>query len=204
MLVTEWMDGCRWPLIGAARQSERDHAGLTYLRFLFAGPARVGLLHADPHPGNYRILPPTVASASSTSAPWRGCPAACPPSDRPPAPRSPCPATPRPSREGLRDEGFIQPGSRSTPSRCSPTSALRRAGRARTFRFTRAWMQEQFKRINDPRQRTGPPALKLNLPPEYLLVHRVWLGGVGVLCQLGAEVELRAQLEEWLPGFADA
>jgi hypothetical protein len=35
-------------------------------------------------------------------------------------------------------------------------------------------------------------------------VHRVWLGGVGVLCQLGANVEMRGQLEEWLPGFADA
>ena len=27
-----------------------------YVRFLFSGPRRVGMLHADPHPGNYRIL----------------------------------------------------------------------------------------------------------------------------------------------------
>ena len=27
------------------------------MRFLFAGPARTGMLHADPHPGNFRILP---------------------------------------------------------------------------------------------------------------------------------------------------
>ena len=34
-------------------------------------------------------------------------------------------------------------------------------------------------------------------------MHRVWLGGVGVLCQLGAEVPMRAELERWLPGFAE-
>ena len=26
------------------------------IRFLFSGPARAGLLHADPHPGNFRLL----------------------------------------------------------------------------------------------------------------------------------------------------
>ncbi len=26
------------------------------VRFLFSGPARAGLLHADPHPGNFRLL----------------------------------------------------------------------------------------------------------------------------------------------------
>jgi hypothetical protein len=46
-------------------------------------------------------------------------------------------------------------------------------------------------------------ALKLNLPPAYLLIHRTWLGGVGVLSQLGAEAPFRSILEEHLPGFAD-
>ena len=30
--------------------------------------------------------------------------------------------------------------------------------------------------------------MKLNLPPEYLLIHRVWLGGIGVLCQIDGTV----------------
>ena len=34
-------------------------------------------------------------------------------------------------------------------------------------------------------------------------MHRVWLGGLGVLCQLDAEVPMRAELETWLPGFGD-
>jgi hypothetical protein len=46
-------------------------------------------------------------------------------------------------------------------------------------------------------------AMKINLPPQYLLIHRVWLGGVGVLSQLGATAPFRSILEESLPGFAD-
>ena len=32
---------------------------------------------------------------------------------------------------------------------------------------------------------------RLNLPPQYLLVHRVSMGTLGVLCQLDARVALR-------------
>ena len=45
-------------------------------------------------------------------------------------------------------------------------------------------------------------AMKLNLPPSYLLIHRTWLGGIGVLSQLEAEAPFRAILMEYLPGFA--
>jgi hypothetical protein len=43
----------------------------------------------------------------------------------------------------------------------------------------------------------------MNLPPHYLLIHRVWSGGIGVLSQLNAEANFRELLEESLPGFAD-
>jgi hypothetical protein len=45
-------------------------------------------------------------------------------------------------------------------------------------------------------------AYKLNLPPEYLLIHRVWIGGLGVLCQIGGEVPAVDVLAAHLPGFA--
>ncbi len=44
---------------------------------------------------------------------------------------------------------------------------------------------------------------QLNLPPSYLLIHRVTLSTIGVLCQLGATVRLRDELLDWLPGFAE-
>ena len=48
-------------------------------------------------------------------------------------------------------------------------------------------------------------ALDIGTPLDSLraALHRTWLGGVGVLSQLGAEAPFRAIIEENLPGFAD-
>src|SRR6266571_6067277 len=58
VLVTEWMDGTPLSkIISAGSRDDRNRAGVLLTRFLFSGPARTGLLHADPHPGNFRLLP---------------------------------------------------------------------------------------------------------------------------------------------------
>ena len=44
---------------------------------------------------------------------------------------------------------------------------------------------------------------QLNLPPDYLLIHRVTLGGIGVLCQIGATVPVREEMARLMPGFLD-
>ena len=204
VLVTTWMDGRPLSdIISSGTQSERDLAGSTYLHFLFASPARVGLLHADPHPGNYRMLPDGRLGVLDFGAVAR-LPGGLP-SSTGRLLRTAMLGDAETVAQGLRDEGFILPGVRVDPDQVLAYLApFVEPAEHETFHFTRAWMQSQFKRINDPRQENWSTGLKLNLPPEYLLVHRVWLGGVGVLCQLGANVEMRAQLEEWLPGFADA
>ena len=51
---------------------------------------------------------------------------------------------------------------------------------------------------------SGGMGLKINLPPSYLLIHRVWLGGLAVLSQLGVRAAFVEVLEEFLPGYADA
>lgn len=73
--------------------------------------------------------------------------------------------------------------------------------RVDAFTFTRGWMRSQAARIGDPRSPAYQLAKQLNLPPAYLLIHRVTLSTIGVLCQLGATVRLRDELEEWLVGF---
>jgi hypothetical protein len=37
-----------------------------------------------------------------------------------------------------------------------------------------------------------------------VLMHRVWTGGIAVLCQLRIRAAFRDVLEEFLPGFAPA
>src|SRR5512142_115466 len=44
---------------------------------------------------------------------------------------------------------------------------------------------------------------RLNLPPSYVLIHRVLASGLGVLCQLECEVPFRAEVLRWMPGYAD-
>ena len=51
----------------------------------------------------------------------------------------------------------------------------------------------------------GPPAAwagELNLPPDYLLIHRVWSGGIAVLCQLNARAAFRSRTGGVPPGYA--
>ena len=64
------------------------------------------------------------------------------------------------------------------------------------FHFTRKWMRRQFNRINDPKGDAFSVMTRLNLPPEYLLIHRTWTGGVGVLSQLEARVRFRELLTQ--------
>ena len=56
VMVSEWVEGA--PLSSAADlpDNRRNAAALQYVRFLFAGPSVVGLLHADPHPGNFKLM----------------------------------------------------------------------------------------------------------------------------------------------------
>jgi len=59
VLVTEWLESpaSLASVIESGSQEERDHYGDLFVRFLFSGPSRTGMLHADPHPGNFRIMP---------------------------------------------------------------------------------------------------------------------------------------------------
>ena len=75
---------------------------------------------------------------------------------------------------------------------------------AEEFTFSREWMREQAGRIADPRSPAHQLGRQLNLPPSYLLIHRVTLSTIGVLCQLGATVRMRDEMETWVPGFAPA
>ena len=136
--------------------------------------------------------------------PSRGCPSArCPPrwGSCSGWPRT---TTPRRSPPSCGDEGFIKKGITLDPTLVADYLApFAEPTRVERFRFSREWMRSQFERINNPRDPSFTVATKLNLPPSYLLIHRTWLGGIGLLSQLEAEAPFRAILEESLPGFAD-
>ncbi|MFF0388686.1 ABC1 kinase family protein [Kitasatospora sp. NPDC004615] len=209
VLVTEWLDGK--PLsqvISDGTRTERDRAGQLLARFLFAGPARTGLLHADPHPGNFRLVK-TGRAASS----WQLGVLDFGTVDRLPG------GLPRPIGTSLRlalagdagavydllkQEGFVRPTISLDPDAVLDyLLPIIEPTRAEQFTFSREWMRTQAARIADPRSPAYNLGKQLNLPPSYLLIHRVTLSTIGVLCQLGATVRLHEELLHWLPGFAE-
>jgi predicted unusual protein kinase regulating ubiquinone biosynthesis (AarF/ABC1/UbiB family) len=208
VLVTEWLESkaSLARLIAEGTQAERDHYGELYIRFLFEGPARAGMLHADPHPGNFRVLPTEGVALGGMGVVDFGAVARLPEQALPEAIGTLLGIALEDDSDvvlaRLREEGFVKPRITIDPAELRAYLApLIEPAADETFRFSREWMRSQFQRIQDPRQPGSLLALRLNLPPEYLLIHRVWVGSIGVLCQLECEVPFRQILTELLPGF---
>jgi predicted unusual protein kinase regulating ubiquinone biosynthesis (AarF/ABC1/UbiB family) len=201
VLVTEWMDGTPLSaIITGGTQEQRDHAGLLYCRFLFSGPARCGLLHADPHPGNYRLLDDGRLGVIDFGA-----------VDRLPGGfhrrigvlmRIGTLLDIDRIVDALREEGFIREGVEiDAESLQSFIVPIAQPLIEDTFKFSREWLRQEFARVTDLRPTNV--VRQLNLPPSYVLIHRVVAAGTGVLCQLGAEGPFRGEALRWVPGFAD-
>jgi predicted unusual protein kinase regulating ubiquinone biosynthesis (AarF/ABC1/UbiB family) len=203
VLVTEWVDGT--PLarvIADGTPEERDEAGRLMAILHFSAPARAGLLHADPHPGNFRILADGRLGVIDFGAVAR-----LPEGHPEPVGRLVRLALDGDAQavvDGLREEKFIKADDEIDAEAVltflrpmiEPVAVDR-------FRFTRTWLRAEATRLGSPRSPAYQLSRKLNLPPSYLLIHRVWVGCIGVLSQLEAELPFRQILEESLPGFAD-
>ncbi|WDZ85143.1 ABC1 kinase family protein [Micromonospora cathayae] len=202
VLVTDWVEGT--PLAEIIREGtpeQRDEAGRLMATLHLSAPARAGLLHADPHPGNFRILPDGRLGVIDFGAVAR-------------LPEG----TPEPIGRlaglalrgeadavvaGLRAEGFV-PANEPIDAQAvlDFVRPMLEPVAADEFQFTRAWLRAEATRLASPRSPAYQLSRQLNLPPSYLLIHRVTLGSIGVLCQLEAKAPYRAILERWLPGFA--
>jgi len=203
VLVTEWMDGTLLSkIIAEGTQEQRNRAGLLLVRFLFSGPARTGLLHADPHPGNFRLLDDGRLGVLDFGAVDR-LPDGFPlffgrllwlmhtGADISAAERE------------LRANGFLRPGMRVDPQGLRAfLDPLAEPSKVESFKFSREWMRAEATRVTD--LRAANVSRQLNLPPSYVLIHRVWTAGIGVLCQLECEGPFRAEVLRWMPGYGPA
>ncbi|MEH3032896.1 MAG: AarF/ABC1/UbiB kinase family protein [Aeromicrobium erythreum] len=203
-LVSEWMASERSlaGIIADGTTEERDHYGTLFAQFLLSGPERIGLLHADPHPGNFRILPEGRLGVVDYGAVARL------PDGMPPAVgrllRVAIDGDAEAVSAGLRAEGFLRPGVDLPPDVLAAYIApFLEPATQDTFTFDREWLRAQAMRLSSPGVEGMSTSLRINLPPQYLLIHRVWMGTIGVLSQLGATVPVREILETSLPGFVD-
>jgi predicted unusual protein kinase regulating ubiquinone biosynthesis (AarF/ABC1/UbiB family) len=203
VLVTEWMNGTPLSkIISDGTKEQRDRAGILLVRFLFSGPSRAGLLHADPHPGNFRLLDDGRLGVLDFGAVDR-LPGGLPPffgrllrimhDDNADIEAVEC---------ELRAHGFLRPGvDVDLDALHAFLAPLAEPSAVDSFKFTREWMREEATRVAD--LRASNITRKFNLPPSYVLIHRVSTAGIGVLCQLECEGEFRAEVIRWIPGYLD-
>ncbi|HEY2697495.1 MAG TPA: AarF/UbiB family protein [Pseudonocardiaceae bacterium] len=202
VMVTEWVTGT--PLAEIIRDGSvptRNEAGRLLAEFHFSSPARVGLLHADPHPGNFMLLDDgrlCVLDFGACARLPEGIPRTLGVMTRL--------AMEQKSDELLdllQNEHFIRPGTELTGDDVlSYLAPFTEPLAPERFHFTRRWLRRQAWRVGDTRGNDFQTGRSLNLPPQYLLIHRVTLGATGILCQLDAELPARAIVTRWQPGFA--
>ncbi len=200
VIVSEWVDGMPLSrIIASGTEDERNAASRLYLEFLLEGPTRAKLLHADPHPGNFRITPDGRLAVLDYGAVNRL------PHGLPPGMGEFMSAGLRGDARGvvdiLRREGFIKSSiSIDADALLDYLRPFLAPMESEEFTFTRPWLRGVAAHVNDVRKPQFLVGLKLNLPPAYLLIHRVWLGGIGVLTQLGGTVPAREIVLRSLPG----
>ena len=207
VLVSEWLDGTSLArIIGQPAEEGADlHAhdrhGHTIVETMFSSPVRIGLLHADPHPGNFLLLTDGRLGMVDFGA------TAAMPGGIPPV----LARTLRHMADGerelmmalLRAEGFIH-GDIGPDDVLAYIGALADPLRVPRFRFDRAWMAAQGARVADLRgaayRETGRA---LTLPADHLVFLRVLTGWMNVLAQLDCTVAVRGIVEKWVPAFAE-
>jgi predicted unusual protein kinase regulating ubiquinone biosynthesis (AarF/ABC1/UbiB family) len=203
VLVTEWVDGTPLSrIIAAGTTEQRDLAGLRLATLHFSAPSRAGLMHADPHPGNFRLLDDGRLGVLDFGAVAR-----MPGGHPEPVGRLSRLALAGRADDvlaGLREEGFVR-GDLAVDAQAILDFVLPMLEPiiSDEFQFSRAWLRAEAARLASPRGPAFQLSRNLNLPPSYMMIHRVTLGSIGVLCQLEARAPYRSVVERWLPGFAE-
>jgi predicted unusual protein kinase regulating ubiquinone biosynthesis (AarF/ABC1/UbiB family) len=202
VLVTEWMEGVPLSrIITDGTAAERDRVSLLLARFLFSGPVLAGLLHADPHPGNFRLLPDGRLGVIDFGAVDHLPDGAPEPIGR--LFRLALAGDADAVLRELRREGFVKDELELDAQEVLDyLRPMLDPVATHSFGFSRPWLRSQAARIGDPRSPAAALGRQLNLPPSYLLIHRATIGMIGVLSQLGGEADYRAEMERWQPGFA--
>ena len=198
-MITEWVTGTPVSrIIAGGDQDTRDEVGRLLTTMLYSSAPRVGMMHADAHPGNFQLMPDgrllvidfglvarlpdgwPVTLQELTGLALRG--------------------KSEQLMTRLRAEGFVRPGTALDADEVFNFLApFVDPLRTERFAFTRQWLQGQAQRITDTQGSNFRTARALNLPAQHMLIHRVAMGTVGVLCQLGATIPFRSIVTRWQP-----
>ena len=205
VVVSEWVDGVPLSkIITTGDQQTRDDAAAKMAEFEVSSPYRVGLLHGDPHPGNFFRATDGRFGVLDFGAVGH-YPEGLPPETGPIL---------RLARDKKYDElkelmisaEFIRPSHANKVTSADLEGYLRPYVDplySESFHFTRKWMQRAAGKATDVRGEVYKTSRNLNVPKRFVMVFRVLGGCVGIASQLEAHAPYRAIMEEWVPGLGD-
>ncbi len=191
VLVTEWIDGTPFTALADEPGPRRNAAGRALARFAFWSPRLVGATHADPHPGNFRLLPDDrlavldFGSVAADAGIFTHL----------------FTTTMLLSVEGDFDAVRAAWVDAGLLSDATETDTLMRMLDVDTrpytreeFTFSREWLQSRSQAWQDP-VAAIQGVQQLRFPPDYLLEHRAVMGSLALLCSIDATVDFRAVLD---------
>ena len=208
VVVSEWIEGRRLSaIIASGTQAERDAAAALLIEFTLSSPPRVGLVHADPHPGNFLVLPDGrlgVLDFGAVAQHPGGVPAEFG--------ELLCWARDERWDEVLRllkVLGFMPHDYDLTAEQLvdyiQPLWPYIDPLRSGEFHFTREWFQKSALVTADPLAEGFGDRFKmarqLTIPAGYVMLLRTLGGLLGVAVQLDAQADYAALIERWVPGF---
>ena len=191
VLVTEWIDGTPFTALADEHAHRRNAAGRQLARFCFWSPQLVGATHADPHPGNFRLLDDDrlavldFGSVAQDSGLFT----------RLFALTLELTATGREEEvlEAWREAGLVAE-STTTEQLIAMLDPDVRPYSREEFTFSKEWLQSRSQQFQDPVQALQG-ASRLRFPPDYLLEHRAVMGTVALLCSIDATVDFRTVID---------
>ncbi|WP_245839465.1 ABC1 kinase family protein [Nocardia donostiensis] len=210
VIVTEWLEGTAVSAIIAAGNADpegtralRNRVAGLMGRFHFSSPETVGLLHADPHPGNFMVTPEGKLAVIDFGA------CAPLPNGFPELLGRMLVLAVQERFSELTDlmhaNGWVIPGRTITEREIEDyLQPFTDPIRSESFHFTRKWMQRVAGKASDFSSPEMKTARAMMLPAEYVMIFRVLAGSIGICAQLDAEVPFMQLASVWLPGFRDA
>lgn len=203
VVVSEWVNGVPLSrLITEGTQEQRNQAAARMAEFEISSPYRVGLLHGDPHPGNFFIADDGRFGVLDFGA------VGFYPDGLPPETGPILKLARDRSYDELRDlmvaADFIRPSHASKVSPEDIEAYLKPFVDplyTDEFHFTRKWMQRAAGNATDLRGDVYKTSRNLNVPKHFVMVFRVLAGCVGIAAQLEAYAPYRAIMAEWVPGI---
>lgn len=191
LLVTEWLDGTPYTQIAGLPEESRNRAGRALSRFILWSPGLLQAVHADPHPGNYRLLPDGTLGVLDFGSIGQ------PVGEFTHLFAETFKLADTNDMDGLerlwRATGMLAPNT-STDDLLRILDLDLDLYRQPEFTFTRTWMSGRSSGWSDPGSAVSD-VNKLAMPPHILLEHRAVGGMLALLCSIEPTVDFRQVLD---------